>query len=148
MSTPETTPSLEILLQYMKDLSLENPAPQKFFHANQETCETRIEVDVAANPLDEDTHEVVVMLRIVILEAKETLYMLEMQFAALVKVAHASEEVLPLLLFIQCPALLFPYMRMLVSVLTQESGFPPLNLNPIDFAELFRQKVQHAQQSS
>ena len=73
--------------------------------------------------------------------------MIEIQFAGLARIKNANEEILPLLLFIQCPYLLFPYMRMLVSVLTQESGFPPLVLHPIDFADLFRQRMEQVASS-
>ncbi len=134
-------PSLEILLQYIKDCSVENPSPLDFLKANQEEIDTRMEVDVQAGTLQESEYEVILMLRVQIQKGEKPLYVLELQYAGRFRITNANEEMLQLLLFVQCPHLLFPYMRSLVTLLTQESGFPALNLQPIDFLELLRRRA-------
>ena len=142
MSSPEQSPSVEILMQYVKDLSVENPSPVRMLGEDQKLFDTSIDIDVQASSMNENTYEIVVFLRISIKKETEVCYLLEIQFAALSKITDTTEDVLPLLLFVQCPYLMFPYMRMLVTVLTQESGLPPLTLHPVDFAALLNQRIE------
>src|SRR5207249_7486757 len=73
------------------------------------------------------------------------IYDLELSYAGLFEVQNLPDQALEPFLLINCPALLFPFLRRLVADLTREGGFPPLLLDPIDFAALFMQRQQQGQ---
>jgi preprotein translocase subunit SecB len=138
-----STPSMEVLSQYIRDLSVENPKISQISDATQE--DIQLEIDVSAQKMQEDVYESSILFRLKIEKESTPLYLLELQYAGLFRIAHTSQEMLQLLLLVQCPHLLFPYMRALIATLTQESGLPPLNLQPIDFLEMLKRKANENQ---
>ena len=130
---------ITIHTQYIKDLSFENPnAPESV--ALQQQPKINIDVDVEARTnQDQKLHEVTVKINVKADVADKVAFIAELQYGAVVTLNVADEHRLPVLL-IEVPRMLFPYVRKIISDLTADGGFPPLMMQQIDFADLFRKK--------
>ena len=130
---------ITIHTQYIKDLSFENPnAPESV--ALQQQPKINIDVDVEARTTqDQKLHEVTVKINVKADVADKVAFIAELQYGAVVTLNVADEHRLPVLL-IKVPRMLFPYVRKIISDLTADGGFPPLMMQQIDFADLFRKK--------
>jgi preprotein translocase subunit SecB len=137
-------PQIAVLGQYVKDLSFENPhAPRSLAPSTQQPS-INIQVNVEAAPVSETDFEV--MLR---LEGKAesdglVLYSFELVFAGMFRVVNVPPDSLQPFVLIECPRLLFPFAREIVATAVRNGGFQPLLLNPIDFVELYRQRLAAA----
>ncbi len=129
---------LAVNAQYVKDLSFENPrAPQSLLQPKGQP-EVELGVDVKARNLAPETFEVVLTIRVTTRAAAEPLFLVELAYGGVVTVKSASEERLRELLLVEVPRFLFPFARAVIADATRDGGFPPLLINPIDFAELAR----------
>ncbi len=140
-------PSLNVLAQYIKDLSFENPsAPQSM--ANREGGPAiNINVNVNANPMSENDYDVRLSLNV---EAKDegsgaVVFNVELEYGGVFRIQHFPQEHMLPLLFIECPRLLFPFARQIVADATRNGGFPPLLIDPIDFNAMFMQRMAEEQ---
>ena len=134
-------PNLQIVGQYIKDLSFENPGAPAGFNGNPGMD---MGVDLKARPISEDHYEVVFHLRVKAGAEDRTLFMLELAYAALVKLSNVPEEVVQQLLLIQVPHLMFPFARRVVADVVRDGGMPPLIIEPIDFASLYQTRMAQA----
>jgi preprotein translocase subunit SecB len=141
-------PRLSILTQYVKDLSFENPKAPRGMQPGQARPEIQVRVDVQAQPVAEDHFEVVIQLNVDATTGGEATFVVELAYGGIFMLQHIPLESLQPLLLIECPRLLFPFARRIVSDVTRDGGFPPLMIDPIDFVSLFRQRVQAAQAAS
>src|SRR5947209_13655951 len=129
---------LHVNAQYIKDLSFENPrAPQSLMQQAAPPA-VEINVDVKAQNLGPETFEVVLTINANAKVQDEPLFLLELTYGAIVNVRNTPQDVLPMLLLVETPRLIFPFARNIVAEATRDGGFPPLMINPIDFAELLR----------
>jgi preprotein translocase subunit SecB len=129
---------LMVNAQYVKDLSFENPrAPQSLLQPKGQP-EVELAVDVKARNLAPETFEVVLTFNVTTRAAGEPLFLVELAYGTVVTVKNASEERLRQLLLVEVPRFIFPFARAVVADATRDGGFPPLLINPIDFAELAR----------
>jgi preprotein translocase subunit SecB len=133
---------VRMIAQYIKDLSFENPNVHKLVEAPGEAPNLRVEVNVNANKVANNTYESALELKAEATNKLGVIYDLELSFAGMFQVENMPEPSLEPFLLINCPALLFPFARRLVADLTREGGFPPLLLDPIDFAALFARRQQ------
>ena len=136
----EAQPSLNILTQYIKDLSFEAPGAPGSLRARQKAPEIAIGVNVNANPMD-DNYDVQLTINGKATVEDETLFVVELVYGGVFKLAGFKREHLLPVLFIECPRLLFPFARQIVSDATQAGGFPPLRIDPIDFAQMFQRRM-------
>jgi preprotein translocase subunit SecB len=142
---------VRVLGQYIKDLSFENPNVSKLLVNPGEAPNLRVEVNVNANKINNDVYESAILLKAEATTAKlGTIYDLELSYAGMFQIENMPEASMEPFLLINCPSLLFPFARRIAADLTREGGFPPLLLDPIDFAGLFvkRQQEQQAQAQS
>ena len=141
-------PQINVLGQYIKDLSFENPsAPRSLMGSGKPSIQ--INFNVQAQAMGEELFEVALTLEANATVEENVLYNLELVYAGGFRLHNLPKEAIQPVLFIECPALLFPFVRRLVGDLTREGGFPPLLLDPIDFASLFRQRMaQQGQQAA
>ena len=102
----------------------------------------RIEVNVNATKLADKAFESLIEFKAEATSKSSVIYDLELAYAGLFQIENLPEQALEPFLLINCPALLFPFLRRLVADLTREGGFTPLWLDPIDFAALFMQRRQ------
>lgn len=153
-STPETTEAtpeqltspLVINAQYIKDLSFEQPDPLKTLKNAADQPEIGINIDVNAQNVQDNMFEVTLTIRAEATRNKETIFINELQYAGLFTIGNeVPQEAVHPVLMIECPRLLFPYARSIIANITREGGFPPLSLNPIDFAGLYRQQMEQMQ---
>jgi preprotein translocase subunit SecB len=133
---------VRIVGQYIKDLSFENPNVQRLLAGPNEQPALRIEVNVNASKLADQSFESRIEFKAEATSNNAVIYDLELAYAGLFHIENLPEQALEPFLLINCPTLLFPFLRRLVADLTREGGFPPLWLDPIDFAALFMQRRQ------
>ena len=133
---------VRIVSQYIKDLSFENPNVQRLLAGPTEQPALRVEVNVNASKLADKSFESRIEFKAEATSNNTVIYDLELAYAGLFQIENLPEQALEPFLLINCPALLFPFLRRLVADLTREGGFPPLWLDPIDFAALFMQRRQ------
>ena len=130
--------TLVINAQYVKDLSFENPrAPQSLMQSGAPPA-VEINVDVQAQNLGPEIFEATLTVTASAKTADETLFLVELTYGAVVTIRNAAPDRLRELLLVETPRLMFPFARNVIAEATRNGGFPPLMINPIDFAELLR----------
>jgi preprotein translocase subunit SecB len=142
----DTAQRLIINAQYIKDLSFENPRAPHSLQQQSTAPGVDINVDVNATPLGPENYEVVLTVKASAKANGEALFILELAYGAVVTVRNVSRDMLPSILLVETPRLLFPFARAIVAAATQDGGFPPLMINPIDFTDLLRRNTETPQQ--
>lgn len=141
-------PKMQILGQFIRDMSFENIAAQK---PAQSQLQPDIQVQVALDARKRETEnqfDIIMKLKI---ESKargenpEPIFLLELEYGGIFKVESVPTEQLHPYLLIECPRMLFPFVRRIVSDVTRDGGYPPLNLDQIDFVALYRQNLAQRQ---
>lgn len=129
--------------QYVKDLSFENPSAPQSLVGKGETPKIDVSVDIKVTGLEANAYEVNLIISATAKTKGNTLFVTELSYAGIfsIEVPEAEKEAL---LMIYCPGMLFPYARRIISDATRDGGFPPLMLDPIDFAALFQQHKAQA----
>lgn len=138
-------PQVNVLGQYIKDLSFESPDTERFFKGPGNNPNLQLNFNVNVRKLQEPVFEVALALEGEAKSDDGVLYNLELVYAGAFALRNLPQEAIQPVLFIECPALLFPFARRLVADLTREGGFPPLLLDPIDFGGLFRRRIEMGQ---
>jgi len=138
-------PRLLIQTQYIKDLSFENPRAPQSLGGSTQRPEIAVRVDVRAQPMESDRHEVVIQLNIDAKAGDEAVFVLELTYAGVFHLVNIPKESLQPLLLVECPRLLFPFARRIVADASRDGGFPPLMIDPIDFVALYRRRQEQAQ---
>ena len=140
-------PAVNVLAQYIRDLSFENILAQKGVSGDV-TPDIQIQVKLDARKRSvTDQYETVIKLNIDS-KSKDTndqLFLLEIEYAGVFTVTGVPDEQLHPFLMIECPRMIFPFLRRVVSDLTQDGGFPALNLETIDFMQLYRSEALRRQ---
>jgi len=136
-------PSLAVLAQYIKDFSFENPnAPRSLVQQqNAQPPEIKIQINVEAKPINANDVEVELKLEGRAEAAQLLLFSFDLLYAGMFRLQNIPQENVGPLLMIECPRLLFPFARELISSAVSNSGFPPLLLEPVDFGMLYQQKL-------
>ncbi|MBX9682710.1 MAG: protein-export chaperone SecB [Hyphomicrobium sp.] len=132
----------KIVSQYLKDLSFENPNVRKLISGGGETPNLKVEVNVNAQRIEGELYESAIEFKATAANNIGTIYVLEAVYAGLFKIETIPEQALQPFLLISGPSMIFPFLRRLVADVTREGGFPPLLLDPIDFAGLFMRRQQ------
>jgi len=127
-----------VLVQYLKDVSFESPGSPGTVGTATELRQGSVSVDVRVVPMGGANYEVILHVRVEAGHEGKTIYLLEMEYGGVVQIGAVPNEQVEPLLMIECPRLLFPYARAIVTDLTRDGGFAPLLINPIDFAALYR----------
>jgi preprotein translocase subunit SecB len=135
---------MNIITQYTRDLSFENVLAQKG-NGNgdvQPDIQVQVALDASKRPV-EHQFEVVQKYKITATNKvnNEALFLLEIEYGGVFHVEGVPEDQMHPFLLIECPRMLFPFVRRIVSDLTRDGGFPPLNLDPVDFLALYRQEL-------
>jgi preprotein translocase subunit SecB len=138
-------PSLNILAQYIKDLSFENPGAPQSLQARDKAPSININVNVNANPLSENDFDVVLTLNAEARDGDKVVFATELVYGGVFRIEGFPQEHMLPVLFIECPRLLFPFARQIVADATRNGGFPPLMIDPIDFAQMFTQRFAEEQ---
>jgi preprotein translocase subunit SecB len=139
------TPRMQVVTQYVRDLSFENIAAQKGLAASEGKPDVRVTVNIDAQPKQADRYEVALKVKIDSTLAEAPVFILELDYAGLFVIQNVPQEQLMPLLMIECPRLIFPYVRRVVGDVTRDGGYPSLNLEQIDFLALYRAEVARRQ---
>ena len=135
-----TNPQIGIELQYIKDLSFENPVGSDTPAMFGQDPTIKVEVNTTARPLENEKYEVSISIRGEGKTGDTVLFIVELTYAGLLTVANAPKDAIKPILLIEGARLLFPFARNIVAEVTRDSGLPPLFLNPIDFVRLYQEQ--------
>jgi preprotein translocase subunit SecB len=134
---------VQVVGQFIRDLSFENPNVHALLQGLPEAPNLKIEVNVAAERLKQpELYEATINFTARAETKDSTIYILECVYGGIFRLQNIPDQALEPFLLINCPTLLFPFLRRLVADVTREGGFPPLLLDPIDFAGLFMRRQQ------
>jgi preprotein translocase subunit SecB len=134
-----TQPQLTMLALYVKDLSFESPSAPKSLQGPGQNPQLKVSVNVNAGPRGEETYEVALQLEVNASSDIGVIYNVELLYAGLFRLRGVPEKLLQPVLFVDCPTILFPFVRRVLADAIRDGGFPPLILDPIDFARLYAQ---------
>jgi preprotein translocase subunit SecB len=130
---------------YVKDLSLENPgSPQSF--TLQEQPQIEVGLRTRAEPVQPDVYECVLTVTLTAKAGDKTLFLVEASQAGIFTIRGVPAEQLQPVLAINCPTILFPYVREVLADAVTRAGFPPVHLAPINFEGLYQQQLAQMQQ--
>jgi preprotein translocase subunit SecB len=132
-------PRLQVMGQYIKDLSFENPGMPSMGMAQRPQIE--LNVDLQAKQMDAEHYEVELKLRVSAQSDNKPMFLLELVYAGLFQLQNVPEEMRQGVLLIEAPHILFPFARRIVADVVRDGGMPPLLVEPIDFAALYRSRA-------
>jgi preprotein translocase subunit SecB len=139
-ATP-TGPTLNIVGQYIKDLSFENPrAPQSLLTAPSQP-KFNITINVGVNKQTDEIYAVDLTLNAKAERDSGILFSVELVYGGIFRIRNVPDNQLGPLLMIECPRLIFPFARQILANITQAGGFPPLLMDPVDFTAIYRQNL-------
>jgi len=137
-------PQVGILAQYIKDLSFENPnAPAVYQWQGQPQMD--VQFNIGASAVGQDVHEVALKIEIAAKANEGTAFQLDLLYGGLFALKNLPEEQVQAFLLAEAPRILFPFARRIIADATLDAGFPPLLLDPIDFAGLYMQRAAQQQ---
>lgn len=138
---PSKAPSLNIVGQYIRDLSFENPdAPASIIGGNGNPT-FGVNINVQVKKQADDIYAVELTTNAKAEREGKMLFNIELVYGGLFRIANVPENQLPPLLMIECPRLIFPFARQVISNVTQAGGFPPLLMEPVDFVSIYQQNL-------
>ena len=149
---PQTQPAhakaaaeLNVLGQYIKDLSFESPGAPQSLQAPGQNPQLKVGVNVNAGARGEDAYEVALQLEVYAKSDQGVIYNVELVYGGLFRLTGVPQNLLQPVLFVDCPTLLFPFLRRVLADVVRDGGFPPLMLDPIDFGRLYAQNLAQSQ---
>ena len=142
---PGQQPSLKILGQYLKDFSFENPNAPQSLAPQTDQPDINISVNVNARNLGPNDFEVELHLDAKATGGGKVIFASELMYAGIFRLENFPQNVLHAAVLIECPRMLFPFARQIMADATRNGGFPPLMLDPIDFAAMYQKRMQAAQ---
>lgn len=135
---------MQVLGQYVRDMSFENVVMQKGLLATemQPDVQVGVSLDARKRPVD-NTFEVIAKFKVTSKNKAngDTLFLLELDYGGVFLVEGVPEDQLHPFLLIECPRMLFPFIRRIIADVTRDGGFPPLNVDNVDFFQLYRQEM-------
>lgn len=148
--TQAAQPQMRILGQFIRDMSFENIMAQKGAPSDvQPDVQVQVNLDAKKRSAD-NQFETAIKLNVKS-KAKDgdsTLFLLEIDYVGIFHIEGVPEDQMHPFLLIECPRMIFPFLRRIVSDITRDGGFPPLNLENIDFVSLYRNEIARRQQEN
>lgn len=151
---PQTAPApikMSVLAQFVRDMSFENMVAQKGLNSGevQPDIQVAVSLDVRKRA-QENQYEVIQKFRVTSKNKSnsDTLFLLEVEYGGIFHVENVPEDQLHPFLLIECPRLLFPFIRRIISDVTRDGGFPALNIDTVDYLALYRQELARRQQAA
>lgn len=140
----EMTVGFEILAQYVKDLSFENPQAPQSLRADAKPPEVSMNVDVRAVKIQDNVYECLLRFKVDAMSGEAPAFLVELVYGGLFRLSNAPADAVEPIILIECPRFLFPFARRILADATRDGGFPPFMLEPIDWANLYRQRKAQA----
>ena len=136
---------LNVLAQYIKDFSFENPNAPRSLTPSQTQPAIQIQINVGVQQLADSDYEISLKLDGKADSAGTVLFAFDLTFAGVFRLQNIPKESLQPVVMIECPRLLFPFAREIVATAVRNGGFPPLLLDPVDFVALYQQRMAQMQ---
>jgi preprotein translocase subunit SecB len=133
---------VNVVGQYIKDMSFENPNIGKLLKEPGDNPNLQLAINVNAQGVGQDLYESAIDFNAQATNQHGTVYELEVVYAGLFKIQNIPPQALEPFLLVNCPSILFPFLRRIVADISREGGFPPLLLDPFDFAALYIRRQQ------
>ena len=140
-SPEDLQPQLNVVAQYIKDFSFENPNAPRSLTPPQQPPAINIQINVNVKTLTESDYEVELKLEGKADASGTVLFGFDLTYAGVFRIQNVPQENVHPLVMIECPRLLFPFAREIIATSVRDGGFPPLMLDPVDFVGLYRQKM-------
>lgn len=140
-------PQIRLNVQYIKDLSFEAPNAPEIFINQDLKPQISVNVDIDARRLEGNVFEVVLKLEVNAKRGEQAAFIIELAYGTVCTLVNLPEEQIEPACLIEVPRMAFPFARRVISDVTQDGGFPPLLLDPIDFVRLYQQNKQQQQQA-
>ena len=137
----DTTPAAGLLSQYIKDLSFENPNAPAVFQ-NQNAPQIDVQFNIASAQVGEDVFEVVLKIEVRAEAEEQVAFIVDLSYAGLFGLRNIPAEHLQPFLLGEAPRLIFPFARRVLADAVRDGGFPPLLLEPIDFAGMYQAQAE------
>ena len=140
-------PQMRVLGQFIRDMSFENIMAQQGGNADmQPDVQVQVNLDAKKRAADHQ-YESSIKLNVTSKDkaSDKTLFLLEIDYVGIFHVENIPEDQIHPFLLIECPRMIFPFLRRIVSDITRDGGFPPLNLENIDFVSLYRNEIARRQ---
>ena len=139
---PQNAPNLNVLTQYVKDFSFENPgAPQSLRMRPGSSPNINISIGVQSAPLGNNEFEVELRIDARATDGQAVLFAIELVYAGVFRFTNIPPEQSRAVALIECPRLIFPFARQIVAEASRNGGFPPLLIDPVDFVAMYRQQM-------
>ncbi|THD85648.1 protein-export chaperone SecB [Aliigemmobacter aestuarii] len=141
---------MSVLAQFVRDMSFENLVAQKGLTSGEVQPDIQVAVSLDARKRPQDhQYEVITKFKVTSKNKTngDTLFLLEVDYGGIFHVEGVPEDQLHPFLLIECPRLLFPFVRRIISDVTRDGGFPPLNVDTVDFLALYRQELARRAQA-
>jgi preprotein translocase subunit SecB len=144
-AAPGAGAQLNVLGQYIKDLSFESPHAPQTLQNPPPNPQLQVTVNVNVASQSAETYEVVLNIDVHAKSDVGIIYNIELFYAGLFRLRNVPQNLLQPVLFVDCPGLLFPFTRRVLADITRDGGYPPLMLDPIDFGRLYSQNLARGQ---
>ncbi len=142
-------PSLRVIAQYLKDHSFESPRAPHSFNDGAGQPGIDVNVDVSGRRINGDSYEVELSVSARAKRGDEITFVVETTYAGAFEIKNVPAEQLEAVMLVECPRLLFPFIRQIIAETTIAGNFPPIMLDPIDFFAIYQQrKAQGAAQAA
>ncbi len=147
MSTPigseeQSNPHISVNAQYVKDLSFENPGAPGSLASLKSAPQIDLSLDLNVQKMSEDNYyEVEIAISAKAALEEKTLFLVDLKYAGVFNLINIPEDQVQVLLAVHCPSIIFPYARKILVDVTQDGGFQPLMLDPVDFGVLYSKKL-------
>jgi preprotein translocase subunit SecB len=136
-----TAPSMNLMGQYIRDLSFENPGAPGSIMVGGGNPNFNVAISVAVKKQQDDVYAVELNLNAKANRAEQVLFNVELVYGGIFRLKNVPENQLTTLLMVECPRLIFPFARQVLASVTQQGGFPPLMMEPVDFFAIYRQNL-------
>jgi preprotein translocase subunit SecB len=133
--------NLGVLAQYIKDLSFENPGAPQSLRNRSTPPAINITINVTTGQMVNNEVEVELKIDARATASDAVLFAIELTYGGMFRLTNIPQEAIQPLLMIECPRLLFPFARQIISDASRNGGFPPLLIDPVDFVSLYRQRL-------
>jgi preprotein translocase subunit SecB len=141
-------PAIFLRAQYIKDLSFENPRAPASIFSMREAPQMDVSINLGAQRLDEKVFELSIHISTRAISEKTTVFLCDVVYAGVLEMQGIPDAAMESTIFIQGAQLLYPFARRVIADLTRDGGFPPLQLEPMDFAALYAQQRAQAPASA
>lgn len=137
-------PRFHVTGQYVKDLSFENPSAPHTLVASTDKPKIEVGIDLNAKKMREDLYEVSLRINTKAVLNDKNMFLVDLDYAGLFTLINIPADKIEHILMVDCPFIIFPYARRIISDVTRDGGFPPLMLEPIDFFTMYKRRSENA----